>query len=648
VAGKGRKKKSGSLATAPAVNRQPEEALPQSASRLTPWRKAALFILPILLLIIYAESLGHPFYFDDTSNITENPHIRLEEFNLVGLKRVISGGHLTSRPVANLSFALNYLFGGYNPTLYRLVNILIHGLNGLLLFQLLLLTLRMPASAIPRDKVHLLAYVTALIWLVHPLHIQSVTYIVQRMNSLAAMFYLLAMLLYIKGRLCPVAKRKRRMFAGCLVSGLLALGSKEIAITLPFMIWIYEWFFFQDLDRRWFKVNATSLAIGFGSGLMLLLIWSIFNPGSGLLDFIFAAYSHRDFTMEQRLLTEFRVVVFYVSLFLWPQPERLTLLHDFPLSNSFLDPLTTIGSLLFLLLLAGVAIRLARNYRLYSFCLLWFLGNLVLESSVIGLEIIFEHRTYLPSTFLTLLVVLVAERFLKLVWLKRVLLVVVFVLLSFWTYQRNQVWEHKVAFWLDCLEKCPAEIRIHNNLGQALEDEGRIEEAMVYYRQAIEQNALFADAYNNLGLALEKVGEEKEAVQAYRSVLKFDPANPDALYNLGSSLGRQGRTFEAMRHLEAAHKYLPSDGDPDVHNNMGIILAMHGRLDESIEHFIEALRINPNDSSIHNNLAMTYARKGDLAAGKRHFQEALRLDPGFEEARNNLLYLISKENGGGK
>ncbi len=643
MAGKGRKKRSGSLASAPAVTRLPEEALPQSTYRLTPWRKAALFILPILLLVIYAETLDHPFYFDDTTNITENPHIRLEEFNLAGLKRAVTDSYSRNRPVANLSFAFNYLFGEYNPTLYRLVNILIHGLNGLLLFQLLLLTLRMPAASIPRDKVHILAYVTALLWLVHPLHIQSVTYIVQRMNSLAAMFYLLAMLLYIKGRLCPVAKRKRRMFAGCLVSGLLALGSKEIALTLPFMIWIYEWFFFQDLDRRWFKVNATSLAIGFGSGLMLLLIWAIFNPGAGLLDFIFAAYSHRDFTMEQRLLTELRVVVFYVSLFLWPYPERLTLLHDFPLSSSFLEPLTTLGSLLFLLLLVAIILRLAKRYRLYSFCLLWFLGNLVLESSVIGLEIIFEHRTYLPSTFLTLLAVLIADRFLRVVWLKRVLLVAVFVLLSSWTYQRNQVWENKVAFWLDCLEKCPTEIRIHNNLGQALEKEGRIEEAMGYYRQAIEQNAMFADAYNNLGLALEKVGEVKEAVQAYRSVLKFDPANPDALYNLGSSLGRQGRGKEALLHLEAAHKHLPSDVDPDVHNNMGIILAMHGRLDESIEHFIEALRISPNDPLTHNNLAMTYARQGDLAAAKKHFREALRLEPGFEEARNNLLYLIGKE-----
>jgi tetratricopeptide (TPR) repeat protein len=226
-------------------------------------------------------------------------------------------------------------------------------------------------------------------------------------------------------------------------------------------------------------------------------------------------------------------------------------------------------------------------------------------------------------------VVLVVDRFLKIPRLKKMLLVICLLMLSIWTYQRNQVWENKVDFWLDCLKKCPTEIRVHNNLGQALEEEGRIEEAMVHYRKAIEQNVLFADAYNNLGLALEKVGEEKEAAQVYKSVLEFDPDNPDALYNLGSSLGRAGRTGEALAHLEKSHLSQDLDADPDVHNNMGIILAMHGRLEESIEHFTEALRINASDPFTHNNLALTYARKGDFESARKHFQEALRLDPDY-------------------
>ena len=209
------------------------------------WQNIVLLLIPVVFLGIYAETLDHPFYFDDTSNIIENPHIRLEEFNLAGLKRVIAGGHLQQRPIANLSFAINYLLGEYNPTQYRLVNVLIHGLNGLLLFCLVSIILRLPAAAMSGLNVGRIAYVTALVWLVHPLHIQSVTYIVQRMNSMAAMFYLASMLCYIKFRQSEVPAGKKVLLAGCLASALLALGSKEIAITLPFMIWVFEWFFFS-------------------------------------------------------------------------------------------------------------------------------------------------------------------------------------------------------------------------------------------------------------------------------------------------------------------------------------------------------------------------------------------------------------------
>lgn len=641
MAGKGRRKKQGSQGSDVPGPKQSIPAL--GGGSLKRWQNIALLLIPIIFLGVYAETLDHPFYFDDTTNIIDNPHIRLEEFNLAGLKRAVAGGHLQRRPVANLSFAFNYLLGEYNPALYRLVNVLIHGLNGLLLFCLVNLTLRLPAAAMSGINVSRIAYATALIWLVHPLHIQSVTYIVQRMNSMASMFYLLAMLCYVKSRQSKVPGRKKALLTGCLASGLLAMGSKEIAITLPFMIWIYEWFFFQNLDRRWFKVNAVSLAIGFGLGLLILTVLFLAGQGFNPLETIVSGYANRAFTPGQRLLTELRVVVFYVFLFLWPQPSRLSLLHDFSLSNSLLDPLSTLGALVFLLVMAAGAVRLAKSHRVLSFCLIWFMGNLLLESSIIGLEIIFEHRTYLPSMFLMLFFILIFRKSVHEVRIRRAVLVGILLLFSVWTYQRNQVWGNKVDFWIDCLAKCPTEIRIHNNLGQALENEGRVEEAMKHYRQAIEHNAMFADAYNNLGLALEKVGDEKEAIMSYRSVLSFDPDNPDAHYNLGSFLGKKGRGREALLHLEQAHRNLPVDADPDVHNNMGIILAMHGRLDEATTHFNEALRIDPGDVFTHNNLGLTYARAGNFALAKKHFRQVLRLEPGFEEARQNLLLIARKE-----
>lgn len=602
-----------------------------------------LLLLPLLLLAVYEQTLDYPFYFDDTSNIINNPHLQLKEFSVAGLKRVVSGAHLHNRPVANLSFALNYLWGQYDPAVYRLINILIHGINGFLLFLLVGRTLKIFQGNGSREGfgVWESAYFAAVIWLVHPLHIQSVTYIVQRMNSMAAMFYLLAMLCYIQGRLSEKSREKWLWGSGCLASGLLAFGSKEIAATLPFMLWIYEWFFFQRLDRQWLKRNGRNLVIGLVLGLALVYFYLGDNPWERLQ----AGYGLRDFTMGQRFITQWRVIVFYISLFLFPYPSRLTLLHDFPASTSLLEPITTLLSLITLLALTFSAFWLIRRHRLWAFCLLWFLGNLVIESSIIGLEIIYEHRTYLPSMFLSLLLVLTLRKVLTNDRIKRVVLVSIMIVLSIWTFQRNRVWADKVDFWLDCLVKCHDQARIHNNLGQALEEKGRVADAMEHYREAIAHDELYVTAYNNLGLALEKAGDLHDAEQVYRHVLSFDRLNAGTHYNLGTHLGRRGRVEEALAHLDLSHQNQPLDSDPDVHNNAGIILAMYGRLDEAVGHFQEALRINPDDFLTHNNLALTYARQGDFIRARYHFQETLRIRPDFEEARQNLLFLAEKEHG---
>ena len=247
-----------------------------------------ILVLVICVCFIYKNSIKGPFVFDDIPNIQDNPYIRLTKLTLDGL---ISAGFkslASNRPVANMSLALNYYFNGYNVVGYHLVNILIHIIIGIILFYFIKVTLvlsNFQNIKIEYDKncslnkqnctIHnsinpntittqhpigpasteltFIAFFTTLIWLVHPLQTQTVSYIVQRMNSMAAMFYLLSLIFYVKARLANTKRKKWGLFLGCILSGMLSLGSKEIAATLPFFIFLYEWFFFQKVSSKWLK-----------------------------------------------------------------------------------------------------------------------------------------------------------------------------------------------------------------------------------------------------------------------------------------------------------------------------------------------------------------------------------------------------------
>jgi len=204
-----------------------------------------LFLFLVLGCLIYSNTLEAPFYFDDLPNIVQNPHIRLTELTLEDLTRAGFKSHSSSRPIANITFALNYYLQQYDVTGYHVINIIIHLLTGIFLYFFIRITLHLSIPESPNPSI--ISFFAALLWLVHPIQTQSVTYIVQRMNSMAAMFYILSLLLYVCGRLARQNRIMWPYFGGCAVAGVLAMGCKQIAATLPFFLLLYEWYFFQDL-----------------------------------------------------------------------------------------------------------------------------------------------------------------------------------------------------------------------------------------------------------------------------------------------------------------------------------------------------------------------------------------------------------------
>ena len=532
-----------------------------------PWNKIAWAKLLILILagfLIYANTLEVPFILDDGVNIRDNAHIRLSKLTLRGLAGAAFESPLSNRPVANASFALNYYLHKYDLLGFHLVNIIIHVATGILLYFLTRVTLNLPSLRSRYGSRDWIPFFTALIWMVHPLQTQSVTYIVQRMNSLSALFYVLALLLYVKSRLAEAMTRRWALFAGCGISALLAFGSKETTATLPLFIFLYEWFFLQDLSGRWLKGHILHLMVI----LLLLALLALAYLGLHPLEKIASGYAHRDFSIYQRVLTQFRVVIFYLGLLFFPHPSRLNLDHDFPLSHSLTDPVTTLTSMGLVVILFCLSLFLAKRERLLSFCILWFLGNLFIESSFIGLELVFEHRTYLPSMLMILMIVVIIYRGIPSRWLGVMILCAMTVICSAWTFDRNSMWRDDVTLWKDCVLKSPLKPRTHLNLGRALAKKGHYDDAIIQFSEALRLKPDYAKAYNNLGAALASQKRYGEAIAYYTEALRINPDYAKA------------------------------------HNNLGAAFASQKNYGQAITHFSEALRINPNYETARKNLAL--------------------------------------------
>ncbi len=605
------------------------------SSKTNPFvRESLLLVFFVIVFLIYSNTFRGPFIFDDWNNIRYNPNLRLTQLTLDNIKRASFEGVAPNRPVTNISFALNYYFHHHNIFGYRLVNILVHITAGIFLYFFTQVTLQIyPLTLLDRFQ-RLIPFFTALIWLVHPIQTQSVTYIVQRTNSLAAMFYILTFLLYVKARLARNRWIRWALFVGCLFSSILAFGSKEISATIPFFIVLYEWYFFQNLSLNWLRHHLPVFAGIFILFFILALTYLGFNP----FDRILADYKWRDFTLAERVLTQFRVVIYYISLLLFPHPSRLNLDHDFQLSHSFFEPVSTLVSAFLILCFVGLAICMAKKERLISFCILWFFGNLLIESSVIGLEIIFEHRTYLPFMFVSLMAVMLAFRYIKPKWLTTVMLCFVVIICSLWTYERNKVWGDEIVFWKDCVEKSPKKARPHYNLGIALIKMGLVEEAIDHYLQALRIKPDFAKAHNNLGIALNKQDRMEEAVYHYLQALRIKSDFAQAHSNLGVVLDKQDRTEEAIDHYLQALQIKPDYAQ--AHNNLGAVLDKIGRTEEAIDHYLQVLRIMPDFEEAHYNLGIALNKQGRIKEAIYHYKQALRLNPDFIQAKNNLKKVL--------
>lgn len=611
-------------------------------------------------LIVYSNTLNAPFYWDD-SNFTDSPLIKSFDYFLHPdkAKGFLGYGGFLSRYVGYLSFALNYRINGLDVTGYHLVNIAIHLITALLVYRLVSLTLKTPFFTEGRDhaatdaRTGFIALFSALFFVAHPIQTQAVTYIVQRFASLAAMFYLLSLTSYLKGRLelAPAARRPAAAaawFSLALFSALLALKTKEIAYTLPIAVLLFEMLLFTRDSRK------RMLALGLAVLPVVALIGTRVSGGSlaemaSHLDR--ATRLQTDMSRWDYLATQFWVVLTYLRLLLLPVGQRLD--YDYQLYDSFFYPEVMASGILLLALLAAACYFLKRSrarqdessvlYRVIALGIFWFFLTLSIESSLIPIvDLIFEHRVYLPSVgifmALSAYLSLIGGRHEKLPgWPDPKVAagcLVALVVLCGATYSRNRLWGDEVAFWEDNAWKEPQKSRVYVNLARAFEKRGELEEARVAYGTAMKLDPKQTDTLLNMGLMDIQNGKLDQALQQFKAALAIDPKLVEAHNNIGMIYGMQSRVDQALSEFQQVVKLDPTLAAP--HNNLGLLYAQQKRYDEALAEYARCLALDPDYDKAYMNRGMLLKSLGRKSEAEADFRRALQINPGNAQAAQQL------------
>ena len=492
----------------------------------------------------------------------------------------------------------------------------------------------------------LIALISAALWSLNPIQTQAVTYIVQRMASMAAMFYMLSMLFYIKCRMSRSSMHRILLMLGCILNFLLALGSKENAVALPAALLLIEVIFFQRFDWRFSRMAYLGVAIV--GGLLMVLIGKWLSNCEVSFSFL-NGYESRPFTLAERLLTEPRIVLYYLSQILYPIPGRLSIEHDVVLSTSLLQPWTTLPAIILTLLLVGWGFCQVRRRPLMALAILFFFLNHIIESSIIPLELIFEHRNYLPSMFLFLPLAagfkwlydyyLNKNRILSVALAGFLLLFMVG--LGSGTYIRNLDWATELSLWRDAMIKAPQSARPLTNIAWQLAygpaaRPSQYDTALKLYQKALflQKPRSFSEPVimNNMAGIYFKKGESQKAIDLLEKALAISPAYTRGRYDLVKILIADGRWQTASEHVDYL---LSKHGTHDRYLNLkGLILLHLKQYNAAIDYFRKALTAAPFYNDALMNLGIVYSLKEDFGSAEIYFRRAHRFRP------KNMLPLL--------
>jgi tetratricopeptide (TPR) repeat protein len=612
-------------------------------------------LLVLATVVAYSNSFNGPFIFDDVGTILNNPTIQKlwpPRDALVGL----SGGTTSSgRPIVNLTLALNHALGGFAVRGYHVLNLAIHLAAGLVLFGAVRRTLlceplrqRFGSAALS------IAFASTALWLLHPLQTAAVTYIVQRAETLASLFYLLTLYGFIRATDAPKPLRWQIL---SVASCLFGMASKEIAVSAPLFVLIYDRTLVSgSFAAAWRQRRGYYLALASTWLLLAALVLSTQGRGGSV-------GADEAITPWIYALTQCHAIVHYLRLAVWPAP----LVFDYGTATVVSFASIWPQALLLAALAGATGFALWKRSPL-ALAGAWFFAILAPSSSVVPVitQTMAEHRMYLPLAAVVVLLVstttiLAGPRSL---WV----FLGTAALFGGLTTHRNIAYRSAVSIWTDNVAKLPDAKRAHNNLATALSIEGRNAEAIAEYEAAISLDSRYISALVNLGRLQLQSDQIAASIGSFTTALGVEPTNANAHYGLGFALASSGRLADGITHYREAVRLQPAASDfrlklaqalfrareteaaseqfrelirrhpalTEAHAGLGTVLASQGNFAEAQHELTEALRLSPDDVDAHYNLGNVLIELDRVAEAVPHFEQVLRLRPDHAGARQIL------------
>jgi tetratricopeptide (TPR) repeat protein len=622
------------------------------------------FFIVLMIFSVYLNTFTSPPYLDDFQSFIQEKALYLDSVSLSGLLSLHQTKFGWTRLLPMITFALNHTLWHSDIIYFHAVNLLIHLLAFFAVFwlirQVLAAARNMDRGEIPYEIAGYFPLCAAAIWALSPVQTSAVTYLVQRMASMQALFFTLSVGSFIKARLLSGKKPVNAVvfFFLCAFTAVCSFLSKENSAVLPVALAITDIWFFDSawLKGAWAVCRKTGWKVRAAAAAALLS--SSFYAFTVILPKLLSGYALRDFNLVERLLTQGRIVVWYMSLLLWPDPARLSMDHQVEISTSLFSPLTTLPALLLIAALIFLAIRFRRRFPVITYGIAWFFLNLVIESTIIPLELVFEHRLYLPSigfylsaaALFAILFRRIASRLSEAEFAKAACsaLFIGAACLALLTCLRNGIWENKLTIHYDSVTKSPDSPRANADYANVLCEVDRCEEAIKYGEKAIEMSKKGHEttilAQNAITIALIKLGKTDEAIQRSEKVLKGNlreldgDAVPNLCLNTAQAYVAQKKPRDAYRWTLNALQYVQLTDNS--HYKKGMVES--GLLAISSQFGLQEAGLhpegvaNPGDLPPALQIAMVFKEHGEEQYAREIIEREYAKDPGDPRLRTEI------------